>query len=155
MQHKLVRDYKRGNLVSYFLNNATKTYRLNFTENIEIEHVFQSKVFLHLSSNLRTSCLSTFKSSLELKSMLTGSRRTLQIVSGFCPSLVSVLELQSVTTIHRMCQVSKTCCNTLIRILTNCLYGMNPERYIFFIMMSTLPLLFNDIFQMKVALLSS
>ena len=45
--HKLVREYKRGNLVSYFLNNAAETclYGLNTSENIEIEHVFQSKAF--------------------------------------------------------------------------------------------------------------
>ena len=62
-QHKLVRDYKRGKLVSYFLNNAAKTclYRLKISENIEIEHVFQSKAFFHLSSKLHTSCLSAFK----------------------------------------------------------------------------------------------
>ena len=41
-QHKLVWDYKRGKLVSYFLNNAAKTclYGLKISENIEIEHVF-------------------------------------------------------------------------------------------------------------------
>ena len=62
-QHKLVRDYKRGKSVSYFLNNATKTclYELKLSKNIEIEHVFQSKTFSHLSSNLHTSCLSAFK----------------------------------------------------------------------------------------------
>ena len=62
-QHKLVRDYKRGKLVSYFLNYAAKTclYGLKILENIEIEHVFQSKALFHLSSNLRTSCLSAFK----------------------------------------------------------------------------------------------
>ena len=52
--HKLVRDCKRGKLVSYFVNNAAKTclYGLDISENIEIEHVFQSKAFFHLSSNL-------------------------------------------------------------------------------------------------------
>ena len=61
-QHKLVRDYKQGKLVSYFLNNAAKTciYRWKISENIEIGHVFQSRAFFHLSSNLHTSCLSTF-----------------------------------------------------------------------------------------------
>ena len=61
-QHKLVRDYKRGKLVSYFLNNAAKTclYELKISENIDIEHVFQSKPFFHLSSNLHTSFLSVF-----------------------------------------------------------------------------------------------
>ena len=46
-QHKLVRDYKRGKLVSYFLNNAAKTclYGLKISGNIEIEHFFQSKAF--------------------------------------------------------------------------------------------------------------
>ena len=44
-QHKFVWNYKRGKLVSYFLNNAVKTwlYGLKVSENIEIEHVFQSK----------------------------------------------------------------------------------------------------------------
>ena len=63
-QHKHVWDYKRGKLVSYFLNNAAKTclYGLKISENIDIEHVFQSKAFFRLSSNLHTSCLSTFNS---------------------------------------------------------------------------------------------
>ena len=62
-QHKLVPDYKRGKLVSYFLNNATRTclYGLKISENIEIEHVFQSKTFFHLSSNHHISCLRAFK----------------------------------------------------------------------------------------------
>ena len=43
-QHKLVRDYKRGKLVSYFLKNAAKTslYWLKISGNNEIEHIFQS-----------------------------------------------------------------------------------------------------------------
>ena len=59
-QHKLVRDCKRGKLVSYFVNNAAKTclYGLKILDNIEIKHVFQSRVFFQLSSNLHTSCLS-------------------------------------------------------------------------------------------------
>ena len=54
----------RGMLVSYFLNNAAKTcsYGLKISENIEIGHFFQSRAFLHLSSNLHTSCLNAFKS---------------------------------------------------------------------------------------------
>ena len=46
-QHKLVRDYKRRKLVSYFLNNAAKTllYGLTNSENTDIEHVFQSRGF--------------------------------------------------------------------------------------------------------------
>ena len=66
-QHKLVQNYKQGKLVSYFLNNAAKTclYGLKISENIEIEHVFQSKTFFHLSSNLHTSYLSTFNSKRE------------------------------------------------------------------------------------------
>ena len=62
-QHKLVRDYMRGKLVSYFLNNAAKTclYGLKFSESIEIEPVFQSKAFFHLSSNLHPNCLSASK----------------------------------------------------------------------------------------------
>ena len=37
-QHKLFRDYKRGKLVSFVLNNAAKTdlYGLKVSENIEI-----------------------------------------------------------------------------------------------------------------------
>ena len=37
-QHNLVRNYKRGKLVSYFLNNGAKTclYGLKISENIEI-----------------------------------------------------------------------------------------------------------------------
>ena len=61
-QHKLARFYKRGKLVSYFLNNATKRclYELKISEIIETGHVFQSRVFFHLSNNLNTSCLSVF-----------------------------------------------------------------------------------------------
>ena len=46
-QHKPVWEYKGGKLVSYFVNNAAKTclYGLKVSENIEIEHVFQSKAF--------------------------------------------------------------------------------------------------------------
>ena len=46
-QHKVVWNYKRGKVVSYFLNNDAKTwlYVLKISENIEIEHVFQSKAF--------------------------------------------------------------------------------------------------------------
>ena len=62
-QHKLARYYKRGKLVSYFLNNAAKTclYGLKISENIEIGHFFQSRTLFHLNSNLHTSCLSAFK----------------------------------------------------------------------------------------------
>ena len=62
-QHKLARYDKRGKLVSYFLNNGAKKclYGLKISENIEIGHFFQSRTFLHLSSNLHTSCLSAFK----------------------------------------------------------------------------------------------
>ena len=61
-QHELARYYKRGKLVSYFQNHATKTclYGLKISENIEIGHFFQSRTFFHLSSNLHTSCLSAF-----------------------------------------------------------------------------------------------
>ena len=55
--------YNRGKLVSYLLNNAAKTclYGLKISENIEIEHVFQSKAFLfcYLSGNLHTSCFTS------------------------------------------------------------------------------------------------
>ena len=61
-QHELARYYKRGKLVSYFLNNAAKTclFGLKISENIEIGHVFQPRAFFHRSSNLHTSCLSTY-----------------------------------------------------------------------------------------------
>ena len=69
-QHELARYYKRGKLVSYFLNNAAKTclYGLKVSENIEIGHFFQPRTFLHLSSNLHTSCLSVFNINLKLSS---------------------------------------------------------------------------------------
>ena len=62
-QHRLVKDNKQGEFVSYFLNNAPKTclYGLKISENIEIKHVFQSKSFLHFISNLYIGCLSAFK----------------------------------------------------------------------------------------------
>ena len=61
-QYKLVRDYKLGKLVSYFLNNAAETclYGLKISGNIEIEHIFQPKAFFHLSGNLHTSRFSAF-----------------------------------------------------------------------------------------------
>ena len=61
-QHELARYYKRGKLVSYFLNNAAKTclYGLKILENIQIGHFFQPRTFFHLSSNLHTSCFSAF-----------------------------------------------------------------------------------------------
>ena len=60
---KLVRDYMQGKLFSYFLNNAVITclYGLKISEIIEIEHIFQSKAFFHLSGNLPTSCFSALK----------------------------------------------------------------------------------------------
>ena len=66
-QHKLVGDYKRGEMVYYFLNNTTKIclYGLKISENVNIEHVFQSKAFFRLSRNLHTSCLSAFNTSLQ------------------------------------------------------------------------------------------
>ena len=55
-QYKLVREYKRGKLVSYFLNNADKTcsYGLKIPDNIKIEHVFQSKAFFFISVAIST-----------------------------------------------------------------------------------------------------
>ena len=52
-QHELARYYKRGKLISYFLNNAAKTclYGLKISKNIEIGDFFQSRTFFHLSSN--------------------------------------------------------------------------------------------------------
>ena len=62
-QHKLAWEYKRRNLVFHFLNYAAKTcsYELKTSENIEIEHVSESKAFFHPSGNLHTSCFSAFK----------------------------------------------------------------------------------------------
>ena len=56
-QHKLILKYKRRKLTSYFLDNAAKTcsYGLSISENIEIKHVFQSKLFFHHSNFLHTS----------------------------------------------------------------------------------------------------
>ena len=64
--HKIFRHYKQGKSVSYFLNNTAKIclYGLKLSENIEIEHVFLSKAFFHLSSNLHTSCLSAFNTGM-------------------------------------------------------------------------------------------
>ena len=61
-QHKLIWEYKRGKLVSFFLDNAARTcsYGLKISENIEIKHVFQSKLFFHHIKFLHTSCLSAF-----------------------------------------------------------------------------------------------
>ena len=63
-----MRNNKRGKLVSYFLNNAAKTflYGLKISENIEIVHVFWSKSFIHFISNLRTGNLSAFKTIKQL-----------------------------------------------------------------------------------------
>ena len=61
-RHELVRCYKQGKLVCYFLNNAAKTciyglkisenieigHLLKISENIEIGHFFQSRAFFHL-----------------------------------------------------------------------------------------------------------
>ena len=49
-QHELVRCYKQGKLVCYFLINAAKTciYGLKISKNIEIGHLFQSRAFFHL-----------------------------------------------------------------------------------------------------------
>ena len=61
-QHELAGDFKRGKLVSYFLNNDAKTYLhgLKIWENIEIEQVFQSRAFF-ISVAIHTSCFSAFK----------------------------------------------------------------------------------------------
>ena len=40
---------------------------LNISGNIETEHVFQSKAFFHLSSNLHTSCFSAFNRETKLQ----------------------------------------------------------------------------------------
>ena len=60
-EHKLW-ECKRGKLVTYFLNDTVKTcsFELKISENILIKHAFESKVFLHLSNTLHTSCLKAF-----------------------------------------------------------------------------------------------
>ena len=82
-QHKLIREYKRGKLASYFLDNAAKTcsYRLKLSENIEIKHVFQSKSFFHNSNFLHTSCLSAFK----FKLVLTKNKMDVQMYKCINP----------------------------------------------------------------------
>ena len=61
-QHELSWYFKRGKLVSYFLNYAkTCLYGLKISEKIKIRYFFQSGAFFHLSSNFHTSCVSTFK----------------------------------------------------------------------------------------------
>ena len=72
-QHELASYYKWEKLVSYFLNNAAKTwlYGLKISENIEIGHFFQSRIFFHLSSNLHTSCLSAVKTCSKRKHILS------------------------------------------------------------------------------------
>ena len=61
-QHKLIWEYKRGKLASYFLDNVAKTcsYGLKISEKIEIKDILQSKSFFHYSNLLHTSCLSAF-----------------------------------------------------------------------------------------------
>ena len=56
----VVRDYKRRKLVSYFLNNAAKTwlYELKISENVEIKHVFQSQAFFFVSVAISTHVVS-------------------------------------------------------------------------------------------------
>ena len=89
--HKLVRNDKRGKLVSYFLNNAAKTwlYGLKISENIEIDHFFWSKSFFHLASNLLTSCFSAFKHTSLLIILILGTT-----LLQSCPSMV-IDQLQS------------------------------------------------------------
>ena len=71
-QHKLVQDYTRGTLVSYFLNSPAKTclHELKILENIEIEQMFHSIAFFHISDNLHTSCFSAFNISRKRKGKL-------------------------------------------------------------------------------------
>ena len=66
-QHKIVQDYKLRKLVSYFLNNVTKTclYWLKMSENIEIDHVFQFKHFfisVAISTQVASAPLTWFNS---------------------------------------------------------------------------------------------
>ena len=55
------------------------------SENIEIEHVFQSKAFFHLTSNLHTSCFSAFNEQTDCltitdkKSSIQENKRTKDI----------------------------------------------------------------------------
>ena len=54
---------KKIMLKKKILNNAAKTclYGPKISENIEIEHISQSKAFFHFSGNLHTSCFMAFK----------------------------------------------------------------------------------------------
>ena len=70
-QHKLVRNYKRWKLVSYFLNKAPKTWLcgLKISENFEIEHVFQSKAkhfFVSLAISTQVASMPLKKSSWQI-----------------------------------------------------------------------------------------
>ena len=102
-QHELARYYKRGKLVSYFLNNAAKTclYGLEISENIEIGHVFQSRAFFHLSSNLHTSCLSAF-SSLDFNEQISVFIETIMnIMSNFLPNELVTCDDQNPPWVNR------------------------------------------------------
>ena len=67
-QHKLIREYKRRKLASYFLDNAAKTYFYGpkISENFKMNHVFQSKSFFNHSSFLHTSCFRAVNSGVEV-----------------------------------------------------------------------------------------
>ena len=102
-QHELAQYYKRGKLVSYFLNNAAKTYLygLEISENIEIGHVFQSRAFFHLSSNLHTSCLSAF-SSLDFNEQISVFIETIMnIMSNFLPNELVTCDDQNPPWVNR------------------------------------------------------
>ena len=99
-QHKFIRDYKPIKLVSYFLNNVVKTrlYGLKISENIEFEHIFQSKLFFHLSSNLQTSCLNDFNYTCQISvyctnccHLIDSKAMTLCIVPSFLTSYLKLL----------------------------------------------------------------
>ena len=45
----------------FYIASKTCLYGIRISENIEIEHVFQSKAFFHLSNIVHTSCHSAFK----------------------------------------------------------------------------------------------
>ena len=70
--HKPFWDYKPGKLVSYFLNNAAKRcfYWLKISENIEIEHVFQSKSFFISTQATSAPLESNYRGCSVLKSHL-------------------------------------------------------------------------------------
>ena len=65
MVHKLVRNYKRGKLFTYFLNNAAKTrlYGLEISESLKLSMFFSLKHFfisLAISTQVASASVSLY-----------------------------------------------------------------------------------------------